>query len=49
MLLREQREVRVSITMDPIIELTNALARLEQQLRMRQLAVENQRRVTNQL
>ena len=35
--------------MDPIIELTNALAHLEQQLRMRQLADEHQRRVTNQL
>ena len=35
--------------MDPIIELTNALAHLEQQLRMRQLADEHQRRVKNQL
>ena len=35
--------------MDPIIELTNALAHLEQQLRMRQLADEHQRRVTTQL
>ena len=35
--------------MDPIIELTNALAHLEQQLRMRQLADEHQRKVTNQL
>ena len=35
--------------MDPIIELTNALANLEQQLRMRQLADEHQRRVTTQL
>ena len=35
--------------MDPIIELTNALAHLEQQLRMRQLANEHQRRVRTQL
>ena len=35
--------------MDPIIELTNALAYLEQQLRMRQLADEHQRRMTTQL
>ena len=35
--------------MDPIIELTNALAHLEQQLRMQQLADEHQRRVTTQL
>ena len=35
--------------MDLIIELTNALAHLEQQLRMRQLADEHQRRVTTQL
>ena len=35
--------------MDPIIELTNALAHLEQQLRMRQLANEHQRRVTTQV
>ena len=35
--------------MDPIIELTNALADLEQQLRMRQLADEHQRRVTTQV
>ena len=35
--------------MDPIIELTNALAHLEQQLRMRQLADEHQRRVTTQV
>ena len=48
-LLREQREVQVSITMDPIIKLTNALAHLEQQLRMQQLVDEHQRRVTTQL
>ena len=35
--------------MDPIVELTNALAHLEQQLRMRQLADEHQRRVTTQV
>ena len=35
--------------MDLIIELTNALAHLEQQLRMRQLADEHQRRVTTQV
>ena len=35
--------------MDPIIELTNALAHLEQQLRMQQLADEHQRRVTTQV
>ena len=35
--------------MDPIIKLINAFAHLEQQLRMRQLANENQRRVTNQM
>ena len=35
--------------MDPIIELTIALAHLEQQLRMRQLADEHKRRVTTQL
>ena len=35
--------------MDPIIELTNALAHLEQQLRMRQLADEHQSRVTTQV
>ena len=35
--------------MDPIIELTNALAHLEQQLRMRQLADDHQRRVTTQV
>ena len=35
--------------MDPIIELTNALAHLEQQLRMQQLDDEHQRRVTTQL
>ena len=35
--------------MDPLIELTNALAHLEQQLRMRQLAYEHQRRVTTQV
>ena len=35
--------------MDPIIELTNALAHLEQQLRMQQLVDEHQRRVTSQL
>ena len=35
--------------MDPIIELTNALTRLEQQLRMRQLADEHQIRVTTQM
>ena len=35
--------------MNPIIELTNALAYLEQQLRMRQLADEHQRRVTTQV
>ena len=35
--------------MDPIIELTNALADLEQQLRMRQLTDEHQRRVTTQV
>ena len=35
--------------MDPIIELTNALAHLEQQLRMRQLTDEHQRRVTTQV
>ena len=35
--------------MDSIIELTNALAHLEQQLRMRQLADEHQRRVTTQM
>ena len=35
--------------MDPIIELTNALADLEQQLRTRQLADEHQRRVTTQV
>ena len=35
--------------MDPIIELTNALADLEQQLRMRQLTNEHQRRVTTQV
>ena len=35
--------------MDPIIELTNALAHLEQQLRMRKLADEHQRRVTTQV
>ena len=35
--------------MDPIIELTNALARLEHQLRMRKLADEHQRRVTTQV
>ena len=35
--------------MDPIIELTNALAHLEQQLRMRQLADEHQGRVTTQV
>ena len=35
--------------MDPIIELTNALVHLEQQLRMRQLADEHQRRVTTQV
>ena len=40
---------QVKITMDPIIELTNALAHLEQQLRMRQLADEHQRRVTTQV
>ena len=44
-----QREAQVSITMDPIIELTNALTHLEQQLRLRQLADEHQRRVTTQL
>ena len=35
--------------MDPIVELTNALAHLEQQLRMQQLADEHQRRVTTQV
>ena len=35
--------------MDPIIKLTNALAHLEQQLRIRQLADEHQRRVTTQV
>ena len=35
--------------MDPIIELTNALVDLKQQLRMRQLADEHQRRVTTQV
>ena len=35
--------------MDPIIKLTNALAHLEQQLRMRQLADQHQRRVTTQV
>ena len=35
--------------MDPIIELTNALAHLEQQLRMQQLADEHQRRMTTQV
>ena len=35
--------------MDSIIELTNALAHLEQQLRMRQLADEHQRRLTTQV
>ena len=35
--------------MDPIIELTNALAHLEQQLRMRQLVDKHQRRVTTQV
>ena len=35
--------------MDPIIELTNALAHLEQQLRMRQSADEHRRRVTTQM
>ena len=35
--------------MDQIIELTNALSHLEQQLRMRQLADEHQRRVTTQM
>ena len=35
--------------MDPIIKLTNALAHLEQQLRMQQLADEHQRRVTTQV
>ena len=35
--------------MDPIIELTNALAHLEQPLKMRQLADEHQRRVTTQV
>ena len=35
--------------MDPIIELTNALAHLEQPLRTRQLADEHQRRVTTQV
>ena len=35
--------------MDPIIELTNALAHFEQQLRMQQLANEHQRRVTTQM
>ena len=39
----------ISITMDPIIELTNSLAHLEQQLRMRKLADEHQRRVTTQV
>ena len=40
---------QVKITMDPIIELTNALAHLEQQLRIRQLADEHQRRLTTQV
>ena len=35
--------------MDPIIELTNALDDLEQQLRTRELANEHQRRVTTQV
>ena len=35
--------------MDPIIELTNALAHLERQLRMQKLADEHQRRVTTQV
>ena len=35
--------------MDPIIELTNALAHLKQQLRMRKLDDEHQRRVTTQV
>ena len=35
--------------MDPIRELTNALAHLEQQLRMRQLADEHKKRVTTQV
>ena len=35
--------------MDPIIELKNALAHFEQQLRMRKLTDEHQRRVTTQL
>ena len=35
--------------MDHIIELTNALSRLEQQLRMRKLANEHQRRLTTQV
>ena len=41
--------LKVKITMDPIIELTNALAHLEQQLRMRQLDDENQRRVPTKM
>ena len=35
--------------MDPIIKLTNALAHLEQQLRMQRLAYEHQTRVTTQV
>ena len=40
---------QVKITMEPINELTNALAHLEQQLRMWQLANEHQKRVTTQV
>ena len=43
------RKFQVKITLHPIIELINALAHLEQQLRMRQLADEHQRRVTTQM
>ena len=40
---------QVKITMHPISELTNALAHLKQQLRMRQLADEHQKRLTTQV
>ena len=43
------RNFKVKIIMDLIIELTNALAHLEQQLRMRQLVDEHQRRVTTEM
>ena len=43
------RNLKVKVTMDPIIEWTNALADLEQQLRMRQLDDEHQRRVSTEM